>query len=230
MPPPEPTPALVHSDDPHSRSLVMSYLAIRRSLGGLGLLLPVALGPVGWLAFGVGIQENMSSYYHTPLRDVFVGVMCAIGIFFFCYRGYDAAENWTANVACLSAIGVALCPIDAGSDPLQQVTVVGYLHTLFGGLFFTTLAVYSLYHFPRGSRLLRFNTRTEMRDSIYRATGLTILGCMAAMGAHLFLAPAGIRAFFNRYQFTFWMEWVAVWAFAGAWLTKGRAILADVER
>ena len=24
------------------------------------------------------------------------------------------------------------------------------------------------------------------------------------------------------------MEWVAVWAFAAAWLTKGRAILADI--
>ena len=24
------------------------------------------------------------------------------------------------------------------------------------------------------------------------------------------------------------MEWVAVWAFAAAWLTKGRAILAEI--
>ncbi len=215
--------------DPHARTLVMSYLAIRRSIGGLGVILPLILWPGGWLVFGVELQENISSYYHTPLRDVFVGVMCAIGIFLFCYRGYDAIENWTANFACLAALGVALCPMDANSDPLQQNTSLGYLHTMFGGLFFTTLAVYSLYHFPRGSRLLRFHSRTEKRDWIYRATGLTILGCMVAMGMHLFLAPAAVKAVFNRYHFTFWMEWIAVWAFAAAWLTKGQAILADVE-
>ena len=68
-------------------TLVLSYLSIRRSLGLLGLLLPILLGPVGWLTLGIDIQENMSSYYHTPLRDVFVGVLCAIGIFLFCYAG-----------------------------------------------------------------------------------------------------------------------------------------------
>jgi hypothetical protein len=215
--------------EPHDRTLVLSYLAIRRSIGVLALVLPPTLWPGGWLVFGIDLQENMSSYYHTPLRDVFVGVMCAIGIFLVCYRGYDWIENWTANVACLAALGVALCPMDPNSDPLQQTTPLGYLHTFFGGLFFSTLAFYSLYHFPRGSKLLRFHSRTEQRDSIYRATGLTILGCMVAMGMHLFLAPPGPKAFFNRYHFTFWMEWIAVWAFAPAWLTKGRAILADVD-
>lgn len=208
-------------------TLVLSYLSIRRSLGILGLLLPILLGPVGWLALGIDIRENMSSYYHTPLRDVFVGVLCAIGIFLFCYRGYDAAENWTGNVACVSAIGIALCPLDAGSDPLRQSSVLGYLHTLFGGVFFLTLGVYSLYHFPRGHRILHAGTRPEKRDAIYRLTGLAIAGSLLVMGVHLFLLPVAAKAFLNRYCFTFWMEWVAIWAFAAAWLTKGRAILSD---
>ena len=208
-------------------TIVLSYLSIRRSLGTLGFLLPLLLGPVGWLVLDIDIQENMSSYYHTPLRDVFVGVLCAIGIFLFCYRGYDAAENWTGNVGCVSAIGIALCPLDAGSDPLRQSSVLGYLHTLFGGVFFLTLGAYSLYHFPRGNRLLRVGTRDEKRDAVYRLTGLAIAGCLLAMGVHLFLLSAGAKLLLNRYCFTFWMEWVAVWAFAAAWLTKGHAILAD---
>lgn len=72
-----------------THTLVVSYLGVRRAIGAIGLLLPIVLGPVGWLVFGIEIQDNMSSYYHTPLRDVFVGSMCAIGIFLFCYRGYD---------------------------------------------------------------------------------------------------------------------------------------------
>src|SRR5271157_1494097 len=46
--------------------------------------------------------------------------------------------------------------------------------------------------------------------------------------AHLFLLSAGPKRRFNDYNFLFWMEWVAVWAFAAAWLTKGRAIFADI--
>ena len=81
-----------------THTLVVSYLGVRRAIGAIGLLLPVVLGPVGWLVFGIPIQDNMSSYYHTALRDVFVGAMCAIGIFLFCYRGYDWIESWTAQL------------------------------------------------------------------------------------------------------------------------------------
>jgi hypothetical protein len=212
---------------PHAHSVVMSYLGIRRSLGLLAFMLPLVLGPFGYFVLGIEIQPNMSSYYHTQLRDVFVGAMCAMGIFLFCYHGYDALENWTGNLACLSAIGVALFPLDPNSDPLHQSGVVGYIHTLSGGLFFTTLALYSLFHFPRGHFGLRLKTRDEQRDGIYFASGLTIVGCMFVMGIHLFLLPASAKAMLNQYNFLFWMEWIAVWAFSASWLVKGQALLAD---
>ena len=211
---------------PSTRTLVVSYLGVRRAIGGVGLALPILLGPVGWL-LGIPIQDNMSSYYHTPLRDVFVGCLCAIGIFLFCYRGYDWIENWTANFGCLSALGVALCPLDAGDDPLHQRSVLGYLHSFSGGMFFLTLAFYSLYHFPR-SESDGVAPHVAQRNFVYRASGLVILLSMLAMGAYLFLLPVGAKRRFNEYNALFWMEWVAVWAFAAAWLTKGRAILAEI--
>ncbi len=218
--------ALVRSN-PHAHSVVMSYLGIRRSLGLLALMLPLILGPFGYFVLGIEIQDNMSSYYHTPMRDIFVGVMCAMGIFLFCYHGYDTFENWTGNFACASAFGVALCPLDANSDPLHQSTLAGYVHTVSGGVFFLTLAIYSLYHFPRGHFGLRLVTRNEQRDATYFASGVTILGCMFIMGIQLFLIPESAKAFLNRWNTLFWLEWVAVWAFAGAWLVKGDALLAD---
>ncbi len=212
-----------------THTLVVSYLGVRRAVGVVGLLLPIVLGPVGWLAFGIVIQDNMSSYYHTALRDVFVGSMCAIGIFLFCYRGYDWIESWTANLGCVSALGVALFPLDANSDPLHQRSILGYLHSVSGGIFFLTLAFYSLYHFPSsGSKGQEPAPHESQRNFIYRSSGVVILLSMAAMGAYLFLLTAGWKRRFNDYNFLFWMEWVAVWAFAAAWLTKGRAILADI--
>ena len=212
-----------------THTLVVSYLGVRRAIGAIGLLLPVVLGPVGWLAFGIDIQDNISSYYHTVLRDVFVGSMCAIGIFLFCYRGYDWVESWTANFGCLSALGVALFPLDANSDPLYQRSASGYLHSVSGGVFFLTLAFYSLYHFPN-SRAGKHEVAPHeaQRNFVYRTSGVVILLSMTAMGAYLFVLPDAMKRRFNEYNFLFWMEWVAVWAFAAAWLTKGRAIFAEI--
>ena len=212
---------------PHAHSVVMSYLGIRRSLGMLAFVLPLLLGPFGFLVLGIAIQENMSSYYYTPLRDIFVGTMCAMGIFLFCYHGYDSLENWTGNLACLSAFGVALCPLDPNSDPLRQSTIVGYIHTVSGGTFFLTLAIFSLYHFPRGHFGLRLKTRDEQRDGLYLASGLTIAGCMGVMAIHVFLVPDAYKDSLRKFNVLFWLEWIAVWAFSGAWLVKGQALLSD---
>ena len=212
-----------------ANTLVLSYLSIRRGIGLIGILLPVLLAPFGWLLFAIPFQDNLSSYYHTEMRDVFVGSLCAIGIFLFCYRGYDSIENWTANLGCFSALGVALFPLDPNSDPLYQRSIVGYVHSFCGGLFFLTLAMYSLFHFPSASVAKHEIAPHEAeRNFIYRSSGLVILLSMLAMGTYLFLFPAEWKRTFNQYNFLLWMEWIAVWAFACAWLTKGRTMVADL--
>ena len=212
-----------------TQSLVVSYIGIRRAIGISGLVLPIMLGPFGWLVLDIEIQDNMSSYYHTPLRDVFVGTLCAIGIFLFCYQGHDRVENWTANIGCISALGLALCPLDSYSDPLDQRSLVGFLHTASGGAFFLAFAFYSLYHFPTSKdKVEEPEPHEQQRNLVYRASGVVILLSMLAMGAYLFLIPENWQQFCNRYNVLFWLEWVALWAFAGAWLTKGRVIIADV--
>lgn len=217
------------SNLPHSaQPLVASYNSIRRAVGVSGLLLPVILGPFGWLLFGVEIQDNISSYYHTPLRDIFVGTLCAMGVFLFCYRGHDWIENWTANLGCVFAFGVALFPLDEGSDPLIQKSIVGYLHTFFGAAFFLTLAFYSLFHFPGSNSSEDFQLHEKQRDFVYRASGVTILLALLASAVYMFLLPKPWKEQCNRFNLLFWLEWIAVWSFAAAWLTKGRVIIADV--
>ncbi len=211
-----------------TRTLLVSYLGVRRAVGMIGLLLPVALVPIGWLVFGVELQDNISSYYHTPMRDVFVGAMCAISCFLFCYRGYDWIERLTGYCGTASALGVALFPLDANSDPLFQQSIVGYVHTASGGAFFLTLAFYSLYHFPRSRDKNANDALIASRNLIYRSSGIVILLSLLAMGSYLVLLPSAWKVHFNRFNFLLWMEWIAVWAFAAAWLTKGHAILADL--
>jgi len=51
---------------------------------------------------------------------------------------------------------------------------------------------------------------------------------MITMGGYLFFIPPQWKQTFNDYNFLFWMEWIAVWSFAAAWLAKGRVIVADI--
>lgn len=212
-----------------TQQLVVSYVGVRRAIGLAGLLLPVLLGPMGWLFFGIEFQDTMSGYYHTALRDVFVGTLCGMGIFLFCYRGHDWVENWTANIGCVAALAVALFPLDANSDPLRPRTLVGIVHNLSGVVFFLTLAFYSLVHFPSSKSTNQEREPHErVRDLVYRASGTIILLSMLAMAGYLFVLPAGWKIWCNKYSVLFWLESIAVWAFASAWLTKGRVIVADL--
>ncbi len=216
---------------------MVSYLALRRAVGVTGLALPVLLLVGGWAA-GVPVQDDMSSYYHTPLRDLFVGTLCGAAAFLFCYTGRGRSENWTANVGCAAALGAAFFPIDAGSAPPYTRTWTGVLHSLSGGLFFVTLGCYSLVHFPRGGdpgeeaaeagARINDEAKIRRRNLIYRISGIVILLATPAMGAYLFLFPDDWRAWCDRWNVLFWLEGTAAWAFAAAWLTKGRAIGTEI--
>lgn len=60
-----------------NKQLVISYLTLRKTIGILGIFLPLTL-VIGSILFGdcITIQQSISNYYHTNMRDVFV-VTCA---------------------------------------------------------------------------------------------------------------------------------------------------------
>lgn len=63
---------------------VYSYLALRKAVGWIGILLPIVLVLGHLIIFdGESALTNMSVYYHTGMRDVFVGAICAIALFLF---------------------------------------------------------------------------------------------------------------------------------------------------
>src|SRR2546425_8304895 len=123
-------------------SLVIGYLTLRKAVGLLGTALPFVLSLGAFLLFHTGIQASMSSYYHTGMRDVFVGTLCAIGVFMISYRGYERQDDVAGDLACVFAVGVALFPTALREDlPLEAIRA---LPLLFAALVFFTLAFFSL--------------------------------------------------------------------------------------
>src|SRR5580704_563228 len=78
--------------------LIMSYLLMRVLIGVIAVLLPFALILANWI-IGHGVQSSVSGYYYTPMRNIFVGSLCAIGVFLISYDGYDLADRTITDVA-----------------------------------------------------------------------------------------------------------------------------------
>jgi hypothetical protein len=205
--------------------LVLSYLGLRRAIGVIGTALPFVLA-AGGLILGLRfIEASMSSYYYTGMRDIFVGALCAIAVFMASYRGYDWKDALAGDVACVSAIGVALCPTTPAADATRRDQLVGGLHYVFAAVFFLTLAVFCLWLFRKTDPGLAPTARKLQRNAIYTACGSIILACLAAIVAtNLWLDPA-VR---ERLAVLFWLEAVAVVAFGVSWLTKGESIRPDL--
>lgn len=60
---------------------------MQQLLGYLGLALPISMILYAMMS-GTGLQPSISDFYFTPMGDVLVGTLCAIGVFLLCYRGY----------------------------------------------------------------------------------------------------------------------------------------------
>src|SRR5215471_5273461 len=86
------------------RDIVASYLFQRRGIGLIGVTLPFVLVLGYDLSEGhFALRGSISSYYYTDMRNVFVGSMCAIGVFLLCYR-YDLLDDVLSSIAGLLAI------------------------------------------------------------------------------------------------------------------------------
>jgi hypothetical protein len=138
-----------------SNQLVIDYLFLRKTVGWIGTLLPIVLIAGNALFFTTSLPDSMSSYYYTHMRDVFVGALCALGVFLLSYAGYDEWDRWITNIAGLGAIGVALCatkPTVCGAHArscaapaVRTMTsaqnIVGTIHLVFAAAAFLALGV-----------------------------------------------------------------------------------------
>ncbi|MCW7538598.1 hypothetical protein OOT46_12170 [Aquabacterium sp. A7-Y] len=205
--------------------LLVSYLTLRKAVGTLGMLLPALLVLGEVLAFRTArIQESISSYYYTGMRDVFVGTMCALGVFLFTYRGYDERDNRAGKAACAGAIGLALCPTTPALSCPTATTWSGYVHLGCASLFFLSLAYFSLFLFTETDDPQRRTPQKIRRNRVYRTCGVVMLGALAALLVYQGLLPESLKCRLSRYSPVFWLESVAIVAFGVSWFAKGEGL------
>jgi magnesium-transporting ATPase (P-type) len=212
--------------------LLISYLTLRKAVGILGFILPIAL-VAGSAIVGncEEVQSSISNYYHTAMRDIFVGILCAIALFLFTYNGYDKRDKYAAQLGSVCALGVAFFPTSiliplptCNILPVMQSQFIGTLHLLFATLFFLNLAYFSLFLFTESKGDM--TPEKEKRNLIYRICGIVMVACIVLITVYIFLLEKKL-ANPAKYDVIFYLETVALWAFAASWLVKGEMFIAD---
>lgn len=203
----------------------LSNHAHRQLIGSVGLVLPVLLWLIaGWRPIGehpwVPLR-SVSAYYYSGAVSVFAGMLVALALFLFTYRGYDnkyyRRDRAAAIIAGSAALLVALFPTGADLEALTLpwwTRLTGVVHFVSAAVLFGSFIFFSLVQFPiarlRRSRPLPRAKR--IRNVIYVTCGLAMAACVAwATIAGLSGAPI------------FWPEVLALEFFAISWLVKGRA-------
>ncbi len=207
-----------------NNTLVLSYLDLRKSVGVIGTLLPFVVAIGKWWLDGPGIMLTVSSYYYSSMGGVFVGSMCAIGVFLFSYRGYDWRDSLASTVGAICAVGVALVPAAPDISPTASQISIGHIHLGLAAGFFLTLAWFSLVLFRKTSPDVPLTRMKLVRNKVYTVCGYAILVAVALIAVIYLLPPDSA---INAVSPIFWLEAMACVAFGISWFVKGEAILKD---
>jgi hypothetical protein len=194
-------------------------------VGIIGVALPFVLVLGKWIFESGGIQPSISDYYYTVMRNVFVGSLCAIGVFLMSYRGYEKKDDIAGIIACLSIIGVAFFPTTPNGIPVPTDQIIGIVHYICALIFFSTMAYFCLVLFRKSNPSKAMTPQKLQRNLVYKVCGGIIVACIALIASYSFFLRGTV---IDRLDPVFWLESVAIVVFGFSWLTKGEAILKDI--
>jgi hypothetical protein len=203
---------------------LISYQNLRQAIGWIGVALPIVVAAGKAVTQGPGIQESISAYYYTDMRNYFVGSLCAIGIFLMTYRGYDWRDLAAGRMACVFAIGVAFFPTTPSPTATHFQKIIGGMHLTFAALLFLTLSYFSWFLFTQTDPNGTPTPRKRQRNRVYRVCAVVMVACIVLIP---FVRPGGWFPLSWWPHAVFCLESLTIIAFGVSWLTKGEGILAD---
>ena len=199
-----------------------SHAILRKAIGWVAILLPFVLSLGCIILFKEdNLRKSISDYHHSQMDNVFVGTLCAVAMFMFYDTGYNIRDDWAGNLAGIFAFGVAWFPPSQSDCFFFRDGV----HLVSAILLFVTLAITSLFLFPKMGKKFKSTVLTRNRKFIYRFCGIAIFACLISMGIYyLCYYQEGSKS-----TIVFWVESIALVMFGISWLTSGY-VLSRVKR
>jgi hypothetical protein len=213
--------------------IIETYSVLRRGIGYLAIALPIILAVGGFLLYKLPLQDSISAYYHAfvpttqppglfdvagngTMRNWFVGILWAIGVFLVLYRGYGRRENTALNIAGVLLVIVAMFPMDwiCGTS-CPKVSI----HGVAAILFFLAIGYVCIFRSVDTLPLIQDVNTRAFYSRWYRTIGLVmwVFPLVVAVLEFFKLRPFGTHTIF-------FIEAAGIWTFAAYWLLKSREI------
>jgi hypothetical protein len=209
-------------ESPKTDTLIISYLTLRKLVGLLSIgLIPIMVLGSFILDHTTKVQISVSAYYHTGMRDEYVGIICGIAFFLFSYNGYSRQDSIASKSAGFFALCIALLPTSATAD---KTDIISIIHYVTAGIFFAILAYMSIFLFTKSSG--NMTPEKRKRNKVYIVCG--IIMAVSVIGIPVSSIPA-IKRSIGFLKPTLIFETFALTSFGLSWLTKGEFLLADKE-
>ncbi len=213
-------------------SIVISYIWLRRLIGGLGMLLPLFCISGGKIFAGLSWQQSISYYYYTNMRDFFVGLLFCVSMFLITYKGYEKIDTLITTASGISGLCIAIFPCHFESDLDNFVGIFqieshisNIIHLTFASFFFLLLAINSIFLFTLSDKSkTTFSKNKKFRNKIYVCCGAIILLSMALV-ALLLLSLS--EEMIKQYKIVLSFETIMLVAFGISWLIKGETLFTD---
>jgi len=213
--------------DTNATRYVRSYLWMRVGIGVLGIVLALLLVFFDKVAFHGNPfpRGSLSVYYYSGMRDEFVGILAAIGIFLITYKVAERnLDNAASLLAGASAIIISLFP--TGKPPYAHVPLtplqklIGesptkWVHFIASATFLVSLAVITFcFGLREGRRPPRQGKRSPGFWRWFHWTCTGVMGLAIVWIVITLSVGWPPRALLIG-------EWVSAWAFGASWLGKG---------
>ena len=149
-----------------------------------------------------------------PMRIWFVGILFAVGMFLYLYKGYSHQENAALNIAGACALGIAIFPMEwTCGKGCENIT----LHGITAISFFLSIAYVCIRCASDTLHLLNDEVRERRYRILYMLIGVgMILSPLIALLLTL--------VFQQLKSFVFFVEAAGIWIFAAYWLLKSREL------
>jgi len=205
-----------------------SMMYQRKALGVLCMLLAPSCLLFGLFGIGQNLPKwymSISSTYYANSKAFMIGLLYAVSVFFFSYKGYDWRDRLCAIVEAISAIGIVLFPCNTPGIPSNvglfhlPVAVSHVIHCIFASVLFIAFDFNVLYLFrlsgPEPTK------QKKLRNTIYLICGIIILVFMLIQG----LSGTKLFEFVpSWFPFTWFNEFIMLEAFGFAYIVKSQAI------
>jgi len=214
-----------------SKSIAGTYFSLRIGLGIIAFTFPILLWLGGQFLAHVPLQGSISAYYHATMqslanpwtavspagqgamRDLFVGILFAVGMILLLYQGVTKPEDYALNLAGFLAFGIALFPTQWPGSSEQAAK----LHQVFAILFFVCIGYVAVFRARDTLSLIPDKATQERYKRQYRILGIAMFGC-PLLAYILAWVPA-----LSHYKL-FIIEVAGLWAFGAYWFIKTREL------